>query len=39
MKSILKLGMSTPNVRQFCKTDGLKNKLKILEKAFEDAED
>jgi hypothetical protein len=39
MKGVLKLGMNTPNVRLFCKTDGLKNKLKTLEKAFEDAED
>jgi len=39
MKNILKLGMSTPNVRKFCNTEGLKDKLKTLEKAFEDAED
>jgi len=39
MKEVLKMGMNTPNVRKFCTTDGLKNKLKSLCTAFDDAED
>jgi len=39
MKEVLKMGMGTPNVRKFCTTDGLKQKLKTLCTAFDEAED
>lgn len=39
MKEILKLGMNNSNVRKFCSQEGLKNKLKTLCEAFDDAED
>lgn len=39
MRNILKDGGNTPNVRQFCTKEGLKDKLKELCDAFDDAED
>jgi len=39
MKSILTLGKNTPNVRSFCQSKNLKDDLKSLCHAFDDAED
>lgn len=39
MKSILKQGMNTPNVRKFCTSAGIKDKLNTLCTEFDNAED